>query len=177
MIFQLSHVALPVTDMTAMRRFYTKTLGFIVTDQKGEYPGETVFMSANPNEHHQVVLAASGGTVDTDAVLGHFAMRVGSLEELKRLRQRLIEADIGPLRCLSHGTTWSVYFRDPENTQIEILTDTPWHVAQPCGFEVDFDQPEEELIVKTEAHARTLPGFRPRADWSAKHSAIIKNYS
>ena len=106
MIFQLSHVAIPVTDMTAMRRFYTKTLGFIVTDQKGEYPGETVFMSANPNEHHQVVLAASGGTVDTDAVLGHFAMRVGSLEELKRLRQRLIEADIGPLRCLSHGTTW-----------------------------------------------------------------------
>ena len=83
MTFQLSHVAIPVTDMGAMRRFYTKTLGFVVTDQKGEYPGETVFMSANPNEHHQVVLAASGGTVETDAVLGHFAMRVSSLEELK----------------------------------------------------------------------------------------------
>ena len=177
MTFQLSHVAIPVTDMLAMRRFYTKTLGFVVTDQKGEYPGETVFMSANPDEHHQVVLAASGGTVETDAVLGHFAMRVSSLEELKRLRQRLIEADVSPLRCVSHGTTWSVYFRDPENTRIEILTDTPWHVAQPCGFEVDFDQSEEELIQKTEAHARNLPGFRPRVDWLAKHSATIKNCS
>ena len=74
MTFQLSHVAIPVTDMACMRQFYTRTLGFVVTDQKGEYPGETVFMSANPNEHHQVVLAASGGTVETDAVLGHFAI-------------------------------------------------------------------------------------------------------
>jgi catechol 2,3-dioxygenase len=149
----------------------------VVTDQRGKDPGETVFMSASPNEHHQVVLAATGGTSETDAVLGHFAMRVGSLEELKTFRQKLIAANTGPLRCVSHGTTWSVYFRDPENTWIEILTDTPWHVAQPCGFEVDFDQPDAELIEKTEAHVRTLPGFRPRADWFAKHAATIENRS
>ena len=104
-------------------------------------------------------------------------MRVGSLEELKRLRRRLLEAEAGLLHCVSHVTTWSVYFRDPENTRMEILTDTPWHVAQPCRFEVDFDQPEEELIEKTEAHARTLHDLRPRADWFAKHSAMIQNRS
>jgi catechol 2,3-dioxygenase len=169
MPFELSHVAIPVSDMETMRRFYLDTLGFVVTDQEGDDPGEVVFMSASPNEHHQVVLANRGGTTETDAVLGHFAMRVGSIGELKAIHKRLVDADAKELRCVSHGTTWSVYFRDPENTRIEILTDTPWHVAQPCRFEIDLSLPEDELIAKTEAHAKTLRDFRPKSQWRDEH--------
>ena len=126
-------------------------------------------MSASPDEHHQVVLANRGGTTETDAVLGHFAMRVGSLAELKEIHKRLVKAEASELRTVSHVTTWSVYFRDPENTRIEILTDTPWHVAQPCRFEIDLGLPEDELIAKTEEHAQTLRDFRPKTEWRDQH--------
>lgn len=174
MPLEMSHVAIPVDDMAKMRRFYTDILGFVVTDQRGEDPGETVFMSASPGEHHQVVLAARGGTTETDNVLGHFAMRIGSLDELRALRQKLLDDGISEIRDVSHGTTWSIYFRDPENTRIEILTDTPWHVDQPCGFPVDYGLSNDDLIRATEAHARTLPGFRPREDWFGAHAKNIE---
>jgi catechol 2,3-dioxygenase len=174
MTFEFSHLAIPVSDMVTMRRFYTETLGFIVTDQGGEDPGDAVFLSSRPGEHHQVVLANSGGTTETDTVLGHFALRVDSLTELRGLYKKLTKAKVAELRTVSHGTTWSVYFRDPENTRIEILTDTPWHVAQPCRFEIDLGLPDDKLIEKTEAHARTLPGFRPKEDWSGDHAARLQ---
>lgn len=173
MPLEMSHVAIPVDDIAEMRRFYTDILGFVVTDQKGDHPGKTVFMSASAGEHHQVVLAACGGTTETDKVLGHFAMRIGSLKELKALRQKLLDDGISEMREVSHGTTWSIYFRDPENTRIEILTDTPWHVDQPCGFPVDYEMTNDDLIAATEAHARTLPGFRPRQDWFDDHAQTI----
>ena len=66
---------------------------------------------------------------------------------------------------VSHGNTWSVYFRDPEGNRIEIFTQTPWHTTQPCRFDVDYDQPDGALKQATEATAQRLPGFTSGEAW------------
>ena len=56
-----SHVGLFVHDLELMEGFYRRVLGFTVTD-RGELPAPSgrvglVFLSRDPREHHQLVLA------------------------------------------------------------------------------------------------------------------------
>ena len=52
-----SHFGLSVTDLPKMEAFYTDFMGFTVTD-RGEVAGlDVVFMSRDPLDHHQIVLA------------------------------------------------------------------------------------------------------------------------
>lgn len=58
-----SHIGLFVHDLRVMEDFYTRVLEFSVTD-RGQLPGENgkpmdlVFISRDPDEHHQIVLVA-----------------------------------------------------------------------------------------------------------------------
>src|SRR5207342_3617410 len=60
---RLSHVGLYVRDVPKMIDFYTKVLGFVVSD--GAEDGRITFLSRNPSDHHQVVLVR-GPTTETD---------------------------------------------------------------------------------------------------------------
>jgi catechol 2,3-dioxygenase-like lactoylglutathione lyase family enzyme len=54
-----SHVGLRVTDLAHMEDFYTRVVGLLVTDRgtlRDDGP-TLVFLSRNPDEHHQLVLA------------------------------------------------------------------------------------------------------------------------
>ncbi len=51
----LSHFELYVENVASMESFYTDYLGFVVTD-RGEGKDAMVFLSRNPEEHHQLVL-------------------------------------------------------------------------------------------------------------------------
>ena len=57
-----SHVGIFVTDIARMEDFYTRVLGFTVTDRGDlETPRgrlQFVFLSRDPREHHQVVMAS-----------------------------------------------------------------------------------------------------------------------
>ena len=70
-----------------------------------------------------------------------------------------------PVDAVSHGTSWSVYFRDPEGNRLELFADTPWHVAQPVRFAVDLSLPEDELIEWTREKIAALPDFQPAKPW------------
>ncbi len=169
-IMTLSHFAVPVADMPTMERFYTETLGFVVTDRRKFEKSELVFMSRSPDEHHQLVLQAGGKPRDE---FNHLAFRVDSLTDLRQMLDILSPLPGTAVETVSHGTTWSIYFRDPENNRIEILTPTPWHVEQPLRFEVDYGLSDADLIAATEAHIRDLPGFCPREEWFAAHTASL----
>src|SRR5438046_10360290 len=59
--FAFSHMGMFVADLARMRDFYTRVLGFTVTDT-GELDTprgrlQFVFLSRDPREHHQIVLA------------------------------------------------------------------------------------------------------------------------
>lgn len=71
----------------------------------------------------------------------------------------------------SHGNALSVYVRDPEGNRLELFVDTPWYVNQPLRVPFDFALSDQQLWDWAEGHARSLPGFRPRAQWVAEMAA------
>ena len=164
----LSHCGIFVTDMPRMVDFYTGFLGFAVSD-RGETStgGEIVFMTRDPREHHQFVLASGRPAEISFNIVNQLSFRVDSLETLRELQRGIKSEQATELGPVSHGNALSVYLRDPEGNRVELLIDTPWYVPQPCRLPVDLSLPDDELWAKLERDARALPGFKSRTAWMA----------
>lgn len=169
---KFSHMGFFVRDLEKMVTFYRDVLGFFQTDTGLLGDVELRFLSRDPTEHHQIVLK-SGRGADQATTIDQISMRVGSLEELCRVYARLVAADIPNLDPATHGNAWSVYFPDPEGNRIEVYTDSEWYVSQPCKVRVDLSRPAEELRAENEAMCRSLPGFKPIAEWQAGMRALM----
>ena len=163
----LSHFELYVLDLASMEEFYTRYLGFVVTD-RGKGKNGMVFLSRNPDEHHQLVLNPRQSHKPVESPVDHISFRINSITGLRVFHQALLSSST-VLQTVSHGTTWSIYFRDPEGNRLELFTDTPWHVNQPCRFEINFELSNEKLLEFTEQKIKDLPGFRAVADWKKSH--------
>lgn len=163
---KLSHAFINVADLDKVVPFYTDILGFQVTD-RGPLNGETeaVFMSQDPENHHQIALADSLQDGDGKRGFGHVAFRMESLDDLRTLKKRLTLEGIDIRREVSHGNAWSLYFADPEGNGVECFVDTPFHVSQPQGKPTDIDLDDEALLDKTREDFRQEPDFGPYADW------------
>lgn len=167
-----SHVGFYVKDISRMERFYVKLMDFTVTD-RGTLPGpsgdfQLVFLSRDPDEHHQIVLASGRPDTLSFNIINQISLRADSLHTLKKIYAKLDLAGASEVTPVTHGNAVSVYFRDPEGNRLELFIDTPWYVDQPMRVPVDFNLPDDELMLTVEAHARGLPGFRPRAQWRAE---------
>jgi catechol-2,3-dioxygenase len=163
-----SHIGIYVTDVARMEDFYTRVLGLLVSD-RGRLPGgsDLVFLSRDPDEHHQMVLA-SGRPPGVDFnVVNQISFKLPTLDGLKALHARAREEGIKQFRVVTHGNAWSVYFADPEGNRVEVFVDTPWHTPQPVAEPFDIEAPVETIVRETEALCRNRPGFMSRAEWRA----------
>ena len=167
----LSHFEIYVRNVERMKVFYTRYLGFVVTDS-GEGKDGMVFLSRNPGEHHQLVLTPRQSHKSVESPVDHIAFRVDSIANLRVFHKALITSST-TLQTVSHGTTWSIYFLDPEGNRLELFTDTPWHVNQPCRFEINFALSDEKLMEFTEQKIKDLPGFQAVEDWRQSHIQSI----
>jgi len=163
----LSHFELYARDIVSMEIFYTRNLGFVVTD-RGEGENAMVFLSRNPDEHHQLVLNPRQSYKMVKSPVDHIAFRIDSIASLRLFHKALL-SNSTEFETVSHGTTWSIYFRDPEANRLELFTNTPWHVNQPCRFSISFDLSNEKLLEFTEQKIKNLPGFRMVEDWRDSH--------
>ena len=163
----LSHLELYVRDLKSLEQFYIGCLGFVVTD-RGEGNEGMVFLSRNPAEHHQLVLNPQPARSASNSPMDHISFRVQSLSDLRHFHLSLSATEV-PFESVSHGTTWSLYVRDPEANRVEIFTDTPWYVHQPCKFKVDFGLSDEELHAVTRDKVSKMPGFCLAEDWRSTH--------
>jgi catechol 2,3-dioxygenase len=163
-----SHVGIYVTDLNKMVDFYTRFLGFVVSD-RGKFPGgaELAFLTRDANEHHQLVLATGRPADVSFNVVNQISFRVDSLRTLRQLHAALKNEPVTNLGTISHGNALSVYFLDPEGNRVELFIDTPWYVDQPLRIPLDMALPDAALWAKVEAEARKLPGFRPVEEWRA----------
>ncbi len=165
----LSHVGIHVVDVPRMVDFYTGFLGFAVSDRgPARGGGEIVFMTRDPREHHQFVVA-SGRPADLPFnLINQISFRVDSVDTLRELHAALVREhgveDLGPT---SHGNALSVYFRDPEGNRVELLTGTPWYVPQPIRLPVDLGLPDDQLWASVAQACRDTPGFMTREAWEA----------
>lgn len=172
----LSHVGIHVTDMARMLDFYTGFLGFAISDRgTASRGGEIAFLTRDPREHHQFVLASGRPDELPFNIINQLSFRVDSLDTLRELQRGLEKEGAVALGPVSHGNALSVYLHDPEKNRVELLIDTPWYVPQPCRIPVDLSLPDDELWAKLEHDARALPGFKSRAAWMAEIEQKIED--
>jgi len=167
-----SHFGLYVTDLPRMEDFYTRVLGLLVSD-RGKLPGgsDLVFLSRDPDEHHQLVLAAGRPPGLEFNVVNQMSFKLAALEDLKTMHARAREEGVKQFRVVTHGNAWSIYFPDPEGNRLELFVDTPWHTPQPVAEPFDIEKPVETIFKETEALCRNRPGFASRAEWRASQVA------
>jgi catechol 2,3-dioxygenase-like lactoylglutathione lyase family enzyme len=171
---RFSHMGVFVRDAARMRDFYERAMGFVVSDEGALGATRLVFLTRDPEEHHQLVLVEGRPADDHFNVVNQISFRAGSLAELRSLfRAMQREPGVTQLTGRTHGNAWSIYVRDPEGNRIETFVDSPWHVAQPISEPFDILQDDEAVLAATEARVKREPSWRPRAEWRAELSRRI----
>jgi catechol-2,3-dioxygenase len=156
-----------VSDLARMEDFYTRVLGFAVTDRGALGATAIVFLSRDPREHHQIILASGRPQAAAFNPINQISFRMAEFAGLREMHRRLQAEKVAELSPVSHGNALSVYFRDPEGNRVELFVDTPWYVRQPLRVPMDMNLSDGELWQWAETHARALPGFQPVEDWRA----------
>ncbi len=163
-----SHMGFYVRDLDRMARFYKEALGFTQTDQGDLGPVQLVFLSRDPAEHHQLVLASGRPDLVNFNVINQISLRVPDLTTLRYVRDAInAQAGVTEMLCATHGNAVSIYVRDPEGNRLEIFMDTPWYCEQPLREPIDLDQSDEAILARAQAIAQSRPQFQPRSQWQA----------
>lgn len=162
-----SHVGIHVHDLDRMVDFYTRVMGFTVTD-RGILRGTNriVFTSWDPREHHQLVLIDGRPDLTGFNTVNQLSFRVENLQAVQTVWRRIKdEPDVSGVRGTNHGNALALYFLDPEGNRLEIFCDTPWYINQPCVEELDLSRPTEELLRQVEDFCKAQESFRDVQDW------------
>lgn len=167
-----SHLGIHVHDIAKMADFYTRVLEFTVTDRGNlvgpRGPMELVFLSRDPDEHHQIVLVTGRPAESGFNVVNQISLKADCLTTLREMHRRLVAERRPDIAPVTHGNALSVYAPDPEGNRLELFIDLPWYVTQPLRVPVDFSLDDTALMAHVERHARSLPGFRSRSAWRAE---------
>lgn len=124
-IRRLNHAVLWVRDATKSAAFYRDVLDFEVVVEMG---GQAVFLRAgNSTNDHDLGLFSVGSRpspAPQSPGLYHLAWQVATVEDLVRLRGRLVEA--GALAGESdHGVSKSLYAKDIDGIEFEVMWAVP----------------------------------------------------
>jgi len=182
---KFSHMGLSVKDISKMEAFYTGVLGFTVTDRGHAGGMQLVFLSRDPFDHHQIVLAT--GRPDTlpantanpqfGPSINQISFKMGTLTDLRDMHVRLTEAGGSNLFPANHGIAWSIYAHDPEGNNLEFFVDTEWYITQPFLIPLDFKQTDAEIHAMTKSLCESSEGFEPYSDWRGRIAARMTPYA
>ena len=137
-ITRLNHAVLYVRDVSASVAFYRDVLGFRV---KHELPGGVgAFLQApDSTTDHDIAFfgigAGAGASQAGRSTVGlyHLAWEVQTLDDLEGYAERLAEA--GALVGASdHGTTKSLYAKDPDGIEFEVVWIIPAHLLDEAAI-------------------------------------------
>jgi catechol 2,3-dioxygenase len=179
-----SHMGLSVIDIDRMEDFYTRVLGFTVTDRGKAAGMQLVFLSRDPGDHHQIVLATGRPPrLPENVANAHFgpsinqiSFKVASLAELRAMYERLLAEASPSLSPINHGISWSVYSHDPEGNNLEFFTDTDWYIIQPLLEPLDFSMPDAQILAQTRKLCETSPGYEPYSQWRERIGKRMVRY-
>lgn len=169
-----SHIGIYVTDLPRMAHFYKTALRFTQTDAGDLGHVQLVFLSRDPAEHHQIVLATGRPDHLPFNLINQISFRVPDLATLRRFNDRLIAEGASDIQPVTHGNAISIYCRDPEGNRLELFVDTPWYCDQPLREPISFALSDEAILAKAESIAKRLPKFMSRAEWQAGVAARMQ---
>jgi catechol 2,3-dioxygenase len=164
---RFKHVGIYVQDLPAMADFYTRWFGLLQTDGGLGSSGKGAFFSADPAEHHQIVMVV-GRDPASKPTINQLSFLVDDLPTLKAYWRKAQAENVPISMVKSHGNALSLYVRDPEGNQCEIYCHTPWYVSQPAGKPMDLSRPDEEILAQVEREVRADPSFMTREAWMAQ---------
>jgi catechol 2,3-dioxygenase len=120
--YRVGHVHLKVVDLNRAIEFYTKTLGFRVTEQVDTY----CFLSYG-DAHHELAIHSIKGEANLPnkqtVGLYHFAIEVPTKAALCRVYADLKNTGI-IVKAVNHGISKALYFTDPDGNGVEVFLDT-----------------------------------------------------
>jgi len=162
---ELRHAGIYSIDVDRLAAFYGRMLGLVITDRGVMSTGaDILFMTANAEQHHQLVLIG-GRAPDTPSTVNQLSFRVDDLAALQTYARFLAGfPEISP-RQMSHGNAWSIYFADPEGNGIEVYCDTPWYVSQPRLLPLDLAADAEQIRTEAATLAAQDPSGVPVEEW------------
>ena len=150
----LGHVNIYVRNVERSHKWYEDVLGLHTYDYM---PGRAAFMSADQEQSHEVALIQVGEDAllqqKKQVGLNHIAWRMGSLEDLAEMYQRLKAKNV-PITVSDHTVSIGVYFSDPDGNGLEVYYEQPrseWHRERPFseqGAKGRFPGPWDEVIEK-----------------------------
>src|SRR4249920_1551540 len=108
-----THAGIYVTDMDRMVDFYTRVVGFAIADRgpRLQGGGEIAFMTRDPREHHQLVLATGRPANLSFNMVNQLSFLVDSLTTLRVVYRDLkSEPAVEELGPVTHGNALSAYF-------------------------------------------------------------------
>ncbi len=157
---RLNHAVLYVRDTARSVGFYREVLGFRVVS---EFPGAAFLQAPDSTNDHDLGLFQVGDDAQpsqagTRAVgLYHLAWEVDTLGELERLGAAL-RARGALVGASDHGTTKSLYAKDPDGLEFEVV----WIIPAALLTEADTDRRAGvsplDLDAEIARFGRTTPG-------------------
>lgn len=152
----LAHVVLKTStpaSFKAMVNFYK-----IFLNATASYENEYLSFLTYDEEHHRIAIAIFPGTVERNPAssgMAHVAFAYDSLRDLALAYRQRKKHGIVPFWSVNHGPTTSIYYKDPDGSEIETQVDNfdtngevdkfmtgPEFAINPIG--VDFDP--EDLV-------------------------------
>lgn len=130
MITRLNHAVLFVRDVQRSVDFYTRVLGFHVVPMAPDGLDAAFLQAPGSSNDHDLGLFAVGDSAQPSTAgrgsvgLYHLAWEVDTLDALERLHAALTAED-ALVGASDHGTTKSVYGRDPDGLQFELAWIVP----------------------------------------------------
>ena len=146
-ITSIGHVGIYCDDLEKQLDFYTRVLGFKVSDSdpaRGFY-----FLTTQPETEHHMVLLRPGGRGD-GKVMQQLSFHTGSMGEVRDFYHRLQAEGARIDDTVTHGNAVSVYFYDPEGNRLEIYWTNDILVAQPFREEIDLDADDAAVTAQVE---------------------------
>ena len=122
-IRKFGHIGLYCRELPKMVDFYTRVLGFKVSDvnEKG-----LTFLRFSA-DHHSLVLAKVDGEQKRGAAAGnihHIALEVADLDELKSIRKYLLAQGVhfhGKIKHEGPGMNYALDFDDPDGNRVQFF--------------------------------------------------------
>lgn len=170
----ISHVVINCFDFQKMLEYYTKTLGFFLSDI-GKIGGTDIaFLTLDPEaEHHQLALMSGRQGPPGTGALNHVCFRLATYKDLQARHKMLSELGVPGVSTVTHGSWLSFYSLDPEGTRVEFRYDLPWYCGQPFAHPIDLTLSEDEIKQLTIDEHRNNPKFQPITEWRAKAVAKL----
>src|SRR5271163_3732537 len=164
----LTHMGIFTDNPVAMREFYQRVLGMVVSDTGTGmlFRRRIIFMTGDPHQHHQFVLVVREDGDPPGGALFQVSFKLRTLDELRQVAALAVANGATELQGINHGNSWSVYFRDPDKNMVEIYMDTGWYVPQPFGDRLPLELDDQRIQALTVERVKSIAGSMTQSEWS-----------